>query len=189
MTSFHGSLKWCHRNLLERKGFVSLRPISGIRVLRSTVPYRNPVRILKLIFIMLFTVVWLELDRILIFLKIGNVDGLDHFVVWLTARHHSVFCLICADVLSVFLFVSSCLFQTEAMKGALKDLNLNIVEMTDENATLDGGDVLFTGKLCPLNRCTFFEHLELQHHHTIQTTAWGQPLMEELQSKCSCYSP
>lgn len=31
------------------------------------------------------------------------------------------------------------------MKGALKDLNLNLVEMTDENATLDGGDVLFTG--------------------------------------------
>lgn len=31
--------------------------------------------------------------------------------------------------------------------GALKDLNLNIVEMTDENATLDGGDVLFTGRL------------------------------------------
>ena len=37
------------------------------------------------------------------------------------------------------------------MKGALKDLDLNIVEMTDENATLDGGDVLFTGKLCPLS--------------------------------------
>ncbi|XP_017276006.2 N(G),N(G)-dimethylarginine dimethylaminohydrolase 1 isoform X2 [Kryptolebias marmoratus] len=35
---------------------------------------------------------------------------------------------------------------TEAMKEALKDLNLNIVEMTDENATLDGGDVLFTGR-------------------------------------------
>lgn len=33
------------------------------------------------------------------------------------------------------------------MKGALKDLNLNIVEMNDENATLDGGDVLFTGSL------------------------------------------
>ncbi|KAM9386357.1 N(G),N(G)-dimethylarginine dimethylaminohydrolase 1 isoform 1-T2 [Pholidichthys leucotaenia] len=36
--------------------------------------------------------------------------------------------------------------ETEVMKGALKDLNLNIVEMTDENATLDGGDVLFTGR-------------------------------------------
>ncbi|XP_034439150.1 N(G),N(G)-dimethylarginine dimethylaminohydrolase 1 isoform X1 [Hippoglossus hippoglossus] len=36
--------------------------------------------------------------------------------------------------------------ETEAMKGALKDLNLNIVEMTDETATLDGGDVLFTGR-------------------------------------------
>lgn len=44
--------------------------------------------------------------------------------------------------MSAFLF----LFQTEAMKGALKDLGLNIVEMTDENATLDGGDVLFTGE-------------------------------------------
>ncbi|KAK2908142.1 N(G),N(G)-dimethylarginine dimethylaminohydrolase 1 isoform X1 [Channa argus] len=36
--------------------------------------------------------------------------------------------------------------ETEAMKEALKDLNLNIVEMADENATLDGGDVLFTGR-------------------------------------------
>ncbi|KAK7889898.1 hypothetical protein WMY93_025458 [Mugilogobius chulae] len=36
--------------------------------------------------------------------------------------------------------------ETEAMKDALKKLDLNIVEMTDENATLDGGDVLFTGQ-------------------------------------------
>ncbi|XP_037625630.1 N(G),N(G)-dimethylarginine dimethylaminohydrolase 1 [Sebastes umbrosus] len=36
--------------------------------------------------------------------------------------------------------------ETEAMSEALKKLNLNIVEMTDENATLDGGDVLFTGR-------------------------------------------
>ncbi|CAB1437510.1 unnamed protein product [Pleuronectes platessa] len=36
--------------------------------------------------------------------------------------------------------------QTEEMKAALKALNLNIVEMTDETATLDGGDVLFTGQ-------------------------------------------
>ncbi|CAG11564.1 unnamed protein product, partial [Tetraodon nigroviridis] len=35
---------------------------------------------------------------------------------------------------------------TEVMKEALKNLNLNIVEMTEENATLDGGDVLFTGR-------------------------------------------
>lgn len=67
--------------------------------------------------------------------------------------YNSVFCLISTDVLRVFLFVSSCLFQTEAMKEALKNLNLNIVEMTDENATLDGGDVLFTGKLRPLSHC------------------------------------
>lgn len=31
------------------------------------------------------------------------------------------------------------------MKKVLESLNLNIVEMADENATLDGGDVLFTG--------------------------------------------
>lgn len=36
--------------------------------------------------------------------------------------------------------------ETEAMLGALKALDLNIVEMADENATLDGGDVLFTGR-------------------------------------------
>ncbi|OCT84724.1 hypothetical protein XELAEV_18022880mg [Xenopus laevis] len=36
--------------------------------------------------------------------------------------------------------------ETEAVKKALQDLQLNVVEMTDENATLDGGDVLFTGK-------------------------------------------
>ena len=41
--------------------------------------------------------------------------------------------------------VSFVSFQTEAMKKALTDLDLNIVEMTDESATLDGGDVLFTG--------------------------------------------
>uniref|UniRef100_A0A3B4A743 Uncharacterized protein n=1 Tax=Periophthalmus magnuspinnatus TaxID=409849 RepID=A0A3B4A743_9GOBI len=34
----------------------------------------------------------------------------------------------------------------EVIKGALKKLGLNIVEMTDERATLDGGDVLFTGQ-------------------------------------------
>lgn len=96
------------------------------------------------------------MGHIIIFLKIGNADGLAHLMVWLTVRHYSsVFCLKSADVL--FLFVSLCLFQTEVMRGALKNLNLNIVEMTDENATLDGGDVLFTGKLCPLSHYTFFD--------------------------------
>ncbi|RXN11975.1 N(G),N(G)-dimethylarginine dimethylaminohydrolase 1 [Labeo rohita] len=38
------------------------------------------------------------------------------------------------------------LAETEAMKTALTELGLNIVEMTDESATLDGGDVLFTGR-------------------------------------------
>lgn len=33
------------------------------------------------------------------------------------------------------------------MKEALEKLQLNIVEMKDENATLDGGDVLFTGRV------------------------------------------
>ena len=65
-----------------------------------------------------------------------------------------------------FLFVSLWLFQTEAMKGALKDLNLNIVEMTDENATLDGGDVLFTGKLCLIQSLNFDEHFKLLNHQT-----------------------
>ncbi|XP_054240383.1 N(G),N(G)-dimethylarginine dimethylaminohydrolase 1 [Indicator indicator] len=36
--------------------------------------------------------------------------------------------------------------EVEAMKRVLGSLNLNIVEMVDENATLDGGDVLFTGR-------------------------------------------
>ncbi|XP_044288392.1 N(G),N(G)-dimethylarginine dimethylaminohydrolase 1 isoform X2 [Varanus komodoensis] len=36
--------------------------------------------------------------------------------------------------------------KVEAMKRALESLNLNIVEMTDDHATLDGGDVLFTGR-------------------------------------------
>lgn len=36
--------------------------------------------------------------------------------------------------------------ETQAMKEALKKLNLNVVEMKDESATLDGGDVLFTGQ-------------------------------------------
>ncbi|XP_073499657.1 N(G),N(G)-dimethylarginine dimethylaminohydrolase 1 isoform X3 [Phyllobates terribilis] len=36
--------------------------------------------------------------------------------------------------------------EVEAVKKALQDLQLNVVEMTDESATLDGGDVLFTGR-------------------------------------------
>lgn len=36
--------------------------------------------------------------------------------------------------------------ETQAMKEVLQKLNLNVVEMKDENATLDGGDVLFTGQ-------------------------------------------
>ncbi|CAJ0953916.1 unnamed protein product [Ranitomeya imitator] len=38
------------------------------------------------------------------------------------------------------------LLQVEAVKKALQDLQMNVVEMTDESATLDGGDVLFTGR-------------------------------------------
>uniref|UniRef100_V9KTM6 N(G),N(G)-dimethylarginine dimethylaminohydrolase 1 n=1 Tax=Callorhinchus milii TaxID=7868 RepID=V9KTM6_CALMI len=36
--------------------------------------------------------------------------------------------------------------EVEAMKVALAELNLHTVEMTDETATLDGGDILFTGR-------------------------------------------
>lgn len=36
--------------------------------------------------------------------------------------------------------------ETELMKDTLNNLNLKIVEMTDETAILDGGDVLFTGR-------------------------------------------
>ncbi|XP_053893378.1 N(G),N(G)-dimethylarginine dimethylaminohydrolase 1 isoform X2 [Malaclemys terrapin pileata] len=42
--------------------------------------------------------------------------------------------------------IMQCPYKVDAMKRALESLNLNIVEMTDENATLDGGDVLFTGR-------------------------------------------
>ncbi|KAH0519456.1 N(G),N(G)-dimethylarginine dimethylaminohydrolase 1 [Microtus ochrogaster] len=38
------------------------------------------------------------------------------------------------------------LTSVDMMKEALEKLQLNIVEMKDENATLDGGDVLFTGR-------------------------------------------
>ncbi|XP_023648577.1 N(G),N(G)-dimethylarginine dimethylaminohydrolase 1 isoform X1 [Paramormyrops kingsleyae] len=36
--------------------------------------------------------------------------------------------------------------ETKAMKSALQELNFKIVEMKDDTATLDGGDVLFTGR-------------------------------------------
>ncbi|XP_067845921.1 N(G),N(G)-dimethylarginine dimethylaminohydrolase 1 [Heptranchias perlo] len=36
--------------------------------------------------------------------------------------------------------------EVEATKKVLEDLNFNVVEMTDEAATLDGGDILFTGR-------------------------------------------
>ncbi|KAM5321849.1 N(G),N(G)-dimethylarginine dimethylaminohydrolase 1 isoform 3-T3 [Glossophaga mutica] len=37
-------------------------------------------------------------------------------------------------------------WQVDMMKEALEKLQLNVIEMKDENATLDGGDVLFTGR-------------------------------------------
>lgn len=38
----------------------------------------------------------------------------------------------------------------DGVRKALQDLGLRIVEMADENATLDGTDVLFTGEAgCP----------------------------------------
>ncbi|XP_038858741.1 N(G),N(G)-dimethylarginine dimethylaminohydrolase 1 isoform X3 [Salvelinus namaycush] len=36
--------------------------------------------------------------------------------------------------------------ETAAIRQTLKELGLNIVDMSDETATLDGGDVLFTGR-------------------------------------------
>ncbi|XP_043939167.1 N(G),N(G)-dimethylarginine dimethylaminohydrolase 2 isoform X2 [Protopterus annectens] len=36
--------------------------------------------------------------------------------------------------------------ETAALKKILEELKLRVVEMTDENATLDGSDVLFTGR-------------------------------------------
>ncbi|XP_041133903.1 N(G),N(G)-dimethylarginine dimethylaminohydrolase 1-like isoform X2 [Polyodon spathula] len=36
--------------------------------------------------------------------------------------------------------------ETEAVRKALKNLGLNIVDIADDTATLDGGDVLFTGR-------------------------------------------
>lgn len=44
--------------------------------------------------------------------------------------------------------VSACsLFsKVDGVRKALQDLGLRIVEMGDENATLDGTDVLFTGE-------------------------------------------
>uniref|UniRef100_S4RRS1 Uncharacterized protein n=1 Tax=Petromyzon marinus TaxID=7757 RepID=S4RRS1_PETMA len=36
--------------------------------------------------------------------------------------------------------------KVEAMKGVVEELKMRIVEMTDESACLDGGDVLFTGR-------------------------------------------
>lgn len=46
------------------------------------------------------------------------------------------------------------------MKRALESLNLNIVEMVDENATLDGGDVLFTGIVVVNSLFTYSDCLE-----------------------------
>lgn len=42
-------------------------------------------------------------------------------------------------------------FQVETIRAVLKkELNLPIVEISDESAKLDGGDVLFTGN-CPFD--------------------------------------
>ena len=65
------------------------------------------------------------------------------------------------------------------MTGALKELNMNIVEMTDENATLDGGDVLFTGKLQhPHQSLYFVDVLLLSQHYTNQQNPEAIPIKE-----------
>lgn len=48
------------------------------------------------------------------------------------------------------------------MKEALTELGLNIVEMSDESATLDGGDVLFTGTSSAYNA-----FVEASHSQTV----------------------
>lgn len=40
--------------------------------------------------------------------------------------------------------------KVDGVRKALQDLGLRIVEMGDENATLDGTDVLFTGEATPM---------------------------------------
>ncbi len=136
---------------VKRKGFISLPSVPGIWIVQITEPQKHDED--------LQTGFHHLIHRCLMSIEPhhgirGNADGAAHLVAWLYVRYYIIFCLISADVLSVFLLVSLCSLQTEVMKGALKDLNLNIVEMTDENATLDGGDVLFTGEICSHNPCT-----------------------------------
>lgn len=66
-------------------------------------------------------------------------NEMDSTQIYFKCNQMSIYLFVC---LSVYLFIW---FQTKAMKDALQLLGLNIVEMTDESATLDGGDVLFTG--------------------------------------------
>ncbi|XP_055521462.1 N(G),N(G)-dimethylarginine dimethylaminohydrolase 2-like [Leucoraja erinacea] len=41
---------------------------------------------------------------------------------------------------------SNLLFQVDTVKSILQELKLRVLEVTDETATLDGSDVLFTGR-------------------------------------------
>ncbi|KAM9796447.1 N(G),N(G)-dimethylarginine dimethylaminohydrolase 1 isoform 1-T1 [Syngnathus typhle] len=78
--------------------------------------------------------------------------------------------------------------ETEAMKGALKDLNLNIVEMTDESATLDGGDVLFTGRefFVGLSKRTNQRGAEILADAFKDYAVSTVPVMEKLHLKSLC---
>lgn len=78
--------------------------------------------------------------------------------------------------------------QTEVMKEALKKLNLKIVEMTDENAILDGGDVLFTGTASPPSNASshFWQRLLLQNPKTICSFLFSSLALSNL--RCFSFS-
>ncbi|XP_037530470.1 N(G),N(G)-dimethylarginine dimethylaminohydrolase 1 [Nematolebias whitei] len=78
--------------------------------------------------------------------------------------------------------------ETEAMQEALKGLNLNIVEMTDENATLDGGDVLFTGRefFVGLSKRTNQRGAEILADAFKDYAVSTVPVLEDLHLKSCC---
>ncbi|XP_028855865.1 N(G),N(G)-dimethylarginine dimethylaminohydrolase 1 isoform X1 [Denticeps clupeoides] len=78
--------------------------------------------------------------------------------------------------------------ETEAMKRALMEMNLNIIEMTDESATLDGGDVLFTGRefFVGLSKRTNQRGAEILADAFKDYTVSTVPVLEGLHLKSFC---
>lgn len=70
------------------------------------------------------------------------------------------------------------------MKRVLESLNLNIVEMIDENATLDGGDVLFTGIVVVNLLFTYSECLEDHVICRLRNKCRSCGLLNQLFTKC-----